>query len=128
MTKDIKEIVFESLGYVSMCWEPKPTGVFDSVLATDKGNELMEQVKNHAKQQSIAFIPYRDRYYREDSAKFRRACDKAGGMLTWASLPDDKIYDLFIDKTPIESVSMPGVIYKYDEGKEVAWHGDKKLS
>lgn len=30
---DLKQVLGELAGYASMCWEPKPTGVFDSTQA-----------------------------------------------------------------------------------------------
>jgi hypothetical protein len=36
----ISEAVGQALGYASLCWEPKPTGVFDSTLAAAALEEL----------------------------------------------------------------------------------------
>ena len=36
--------VFEALGEVSLCWNPRPTGVFDSTNAERIGNELMKEI------------------------------------------------------------------------------------
>lgn len=41
----IREIVFVSLGEASMCWDPIPTGVFDSRAAEEIGERLMEKIK-----------------------------------------------------------------------------------
>lgn len=41
----IAELVFQALGYASLCWDPKPTGVFDSAEATKVGDELLRTLK-----------------------------------------------------------------------------------
>lgn len=40
-TVDLRRAVGEALGYVSLCWDPKPAGVFDSVSAKAMVDELM---------------------------------------------------------------------------------------
>lgn len=42
--KNIKTAVFSAIGEASMCWEPRPTGVFDSSLATNVGHKLMNEI------------------------------------------------------------------------------------
>lgn len=41
----IREIVFVALGSASMCWLPRPTGEFDSIVAAEIGEKLMEKIK-----------------------------------------------------------------------------------
>jgi hypothetical protein len=40
-TVDLRRAVGEAFGYVSLCWDPKPAGVFDSVQASAAVDELM---------------------------------------------------------------------------------------
>lgn len=40
-----RQAIFEALGEVSMCWEPRPSGVFDSTRAEEVGRRLMERLK-----------------------------------------------------------------------------------
>jgi len=40
--KTINEVLGQLAGYASLCWEPRPTGVFDSTEAS-KGVELARQ-------------------------------------------------------------------------------------
>ena len=37
----IHEAVMQAMGFASMCWEPRPTGVFDSEKAEMAGEELI---------------------------------------------------------------------------------------
>jgi hypothetical protein len=37
----IHEAVMQTLGFASLCWVPKPEGVFDSTTAGDAGEELI---------------------------------------------------------------------------------------
>lgn len=37
---NVHEAIFQSLGKASMCWNPRPSGVFDSEAATKVGEEL----------------------------------------------------------------------------------------
>jgi hypothetical protein len=37
---DMKQKIFEALGTASMCWDPIPTGVFDSSAAQQVGTRL----------------------------------------------------------------------------------------
>jgi hypothetical protein len=41
----IDEIIGELAGYTSMCWEPKPTGVFDSSKASEAVKEAKSALK-----------------------------------------------------------------------------------
>lgn len=37
----LHSIVFQALGTASMCWDPKPTGIFDSATAGEVGEALL---------------------------------------------------------------------------------------
>lgn len=39
MSKE-KELILEAIGKVSLCWEPKPTGVFETEKASKIADEL----------------------------------------------------------------------------------------
>lgn len=43
--QQLREFVFTSLGAASMCWAPRPTGVFKSEEAAEIGEMLMENIK-----------------------------------------------------------------------------------
>ena len=43
--RDLDELIFIKLGEASMCWEPIPTGVFDSSNAKRIGDELVQKLK-----------------------------------------------------------------------------------
>ena len=43
--KILKTKVFEALGEASMCWEPRPEGVFDSTHAQKIGEKLMQEIE-----------------------------------------------------------------------------------
>ena len=38
----LKEIVFQNLGEVSVCWSEIPKGIFDSTKAEKLGNEIIQ--------------------------------------------------------------------------------------
>lgn len=40
-TIELRRAIGEAFGYVSLCWDPRPTGVFDSVNAKRMIDELM---------------------------------------------------------------------------------------
>lgn len=44
--KSLKTEVFEAMGAISMCWDPIPSGVFESTQAEQIGNELMAKIEN----------------------------------------------------------------------------------
>lgn len=46
--KNIKTIVFESVGHASMCWSETPKGVFDEQEANVVGNKLMDEINAYA--------------------------------------------------------------------------------
>jgi hypothetical protein len=41
----LEEIVFQALGHASMCWNPRPEGLFDSEEASRTGNELLRTLR-----------------------------------------------------------------------------------
>lgn len=41
---ELEKVVFEALGQASMCWDPRPTGVFDSQMAVVVGDNLMREI------------------------------------------------------------------------------------
>jgi hypothetical protein len=43
----LRELVFISLGEVSMCWSERPRGVFDDVKACEIGETLMKAIESH---------------------------------------------------------------------------------
>jgi hypothetical protein len=43
-TEDISRIIGETAGYVSLCWDPRPTGVFDSETAARAVNEAVKRI------------------------------------------------------------------------------------
>ena len=45
----LNEIVFQSLGHVSMLWSETPKGVFDSTKAEMIGNEILNAVEEYIK-------------------------------------------------------------------------------
>jgi len=51
--KDINELVMQAIGEASMCWNPTPTGVFDSENAARIGDELILDAFNRI--QSTAY-------------------------------------------------------------------------
>jgi len=44
---DIKTKVFESIGEASMCWNPRPKGVFDSTHASEIADRLWDLIRNN---------------------------------------------------------------------------------
>lgn len=42
--KSLQEHVFEALGHASVCWNPRPSGEFDSREATKAGETLMRHI------------------------------------------------------------------------------------
>jgi len=41
----LEEAVGMTVGYASMCWNPRPTGDFDSTEASEAAQELIEWIK-----------------------------------------------------------------------------------
>lgn len=52
--KTLKNKVFESLGAASMCWDERPTGVFDDKSAVIIGEELMTHIESDLPNAMIA--------------------------------------------------------------------------
>ena len=49
---NLRDIVFQALGQVSMCWSERPKGVFDSVQAGEIGEALLAAIEED-KQKAI---------------------------------------------------------------------------
>lgn len=41
---DLASYVFQALGAASMCWEERPTGIFESTRAKEIGEKLLEKI------------------------------------------------------------------------------------
>jgi hypothetical protein len=41
----LEEIVYQAIGHASMCWNPRPEGIFDSTEASKIGAELLITIK-----------------------------------------------------------------------------------
>ena len=41
---DLRDKLFQAMGAASVCWEPVPTGVFESTLALDFGEVLLGDI------------------------------------------------------------------------------------
>lgn len=55
--EDIAKEIYEAVGYASMCWNPKPTGIFDSGEASKCADKLIEDILNIAnKRPTISHI------------------------------------------------------------------------
>ncbi len=39
-----RELIMQAIGAASMCWQPTPTGVFDSTKAQEIGENLMTEL------------------------------------------------------------------------------------
>ncbi len=44
ITPAMKKRIFEALGSASICWNPRPTGIFDSSLVAQIGEELCQDL------------------------------------------------------------------------------------
>lgn len=53
----LTEAVFQALGTASMCWDPKPTGVFDSMEAKRVGEGLMEWIEEWHRSEQPSYLP-----------------------------------------------------------------------
>jgi len=40
----VAQVIGETAGYVSLCWDPKPTGVFDSTLASAAVDKAVQRI------------------------------------------------------------------------------------
>jgi len=69
MTKDkLEELIYISLGRVSMCWSEIPKGVFDSTRAAELGRELLKAIEEYTKEEagwSDPMIEHLDREEKE---------------------------------------------------------------
>lgn len=43
--EQLESVVFQALGTASLCWIPKPAGVFDSQTAKEVGDALVEAIR-----------------------------------------------------------------------------------
>jgi hypothetical protein len=50
---DLREIVFQALGQASMCWDERPTGIFDSRQAVKVGDDLVAAIEGYYKQPAL---------------------------------------------------------------------------
>lgn len=48
LTEEQRTAVFEAIGEASMCWEPRPAGVFDSEHAERVGTRLVQILEGEA--------------------------------------------------------------------------------
>lgn len=62
--------VFEALGTASICWDPKPTGVFQQKEAIQVGDELMSYIQSYA--DSLPLIRPADTITREEDDPVER--------------------------------------------------------
>lgn len=44
--REIEEIIYMAMGAASVCWNPRPTGEFDSQAATEIGKEAIDKIRN----------------------------------------------------------------------------------
>jgi type I site-specific restriction endonuclease len=50
---DLKELIFQAVGQSSMCWDPIPTGVFDSTQAEKIGYEVFAKFEKLQRENQI---------------------------------------------------------------------------
>jgi len=80
-------------------------------------DDFVSIMKKYAKQQAIAFLPYLNRFQKEERAGVQKEYDRIG-MFSWIGRSVEQIYDDFTNLIPIKSVSMPGIEYYYHTGVE----------
>lgn len=56
----LHEAVFQALGQASMCWNPKPEGIFDSEEAAKIGDELIAKIQDLHTQALAAILTSRN--------------------------------------------------------------------
>ena len=56
MKDEIREKVFTAIGEASMCWEPIPTGVFDSTAAQKVGERLVADLASAVAVEPLAVL------------------------------------------------------------------------
>jgi len=44
---NLDDAIGETIGFVSVCWDPKPTGMFESDKASKAVNELLKWIETH---------------------------------------------------------------------------------
>ncbi len=47
----LQHLVYEAVGTASMCWKPRPSGVFDSSEASDVANDLVRSIEKLSKEE-----------------------------------------------------------------------------
>jgi len=64
MTEEtIEKELFETLGYVSMCWSEEPKGVFESDKATQAGKDLTKKLLEQHDSEMVAFVEWVNEKY-----------------------------------------------------------------
>lgn len=48
--EDLRDIVFQAMGRVSMCWSETPKGTFDSEQSVKIANEVMAAIEKHERE------------------------------------------------------------------------------
>ncbi|MCK9598164.1 MAG: hypothetical protein M0R06_03925 [Sphaerochaeta sp.] len=56
MKDEIREKIFTAIGEASMCWEPRPTGVFDSTAAQKIGERLVAALASAVEVEPLACL------------------------------------------------------------------------
>jgi hypothetical protein len=56
MDNSIEKKIHEAIGEASMCWKPRPTGVFDSRRAAEIADKLVDAVKELVKSERIKLL------------------------------------------------------------------------
>lgn len=57
LIEELKGILLEAMGYGSLCWNPRPTGVFDSNQAIDYAEKKMSEIlSRHKEQEPLAVL------------------------------------------------------------------------
>ncbi len=74
--------------------------ILESIITDGTGievtqSEALEAMEIYAKQQSIAFAEFRDRFKHEENIKMTQEYKRVGGMFTWVGASDEHIYKLF---------------------------------
>lgn len=84
-----EHILFNAAGEEEgICFELKPLEILSI--------QTYEAMEEYAKQQALLFCIFRDNYKKDELSRVKKEQDRLGGMFSWMSTPDDKIYDLFL--------------------------------
>ncbi len=59
------------------------------------------------KEMAIKFVDYNDRYRLEFNRRFKKECDRVGGIFTTMYTSTGEVYDNFINRVPIKSEMVP---------------------